>query len=113
MDRASDYVSLELKLFILVGWDRSSLVCCLVHRSSTDDIRLLQISSSVVWQTRDLHLSCNTLYRLSVRLRFYIVFKRELFDYHDNSLTSKRVIMRIEQPTKCFVPLQKLRVRLF
>ena len=24
----------DLKLFILVGWDRSCFVCCLVHRSS-------------------------------------------------------------------------------
>ena len=37
----------DLKLFILVGWDRSSFVSCLVHRSSTDD-HLLQISSGVV-----------------------------------------------------------------
>ena len=52
----------ELKLFILVGWDRSSFVCCLVHRCSIDDLLLLQISNGVVWQTRDLHLSRNTLY---------------------------------------------------
>ena len=31
-------------------------------------LNLLQISSGVVWQTRDLHLSCNTLYLLSPRL---------------------------------------------
>ena len=30
----------ELKLFILVGWDRSSFVCCLVNLSSTDDLYL-------------------------------------------------------------------------
>ena len=30
----------------------------------------------------------------------------------DDSVASKRVIMRTDQPTKCFVPLQKLRVRL-
>ena len=76
------------------------------------DLILLQISSCVVWQTRDLHLSRNTLYLLSPRLCFFIVLKRDLFDYRDDSLTSKRVIMRAEQPTKCFVPLQKLRVRL-
>ena len=38
--------------------------------------------------------------------------KRDLFIYHDDSLTSQRVIMQTEQPTKCFVSLQKLRVRL-
>ena len=38
--------------------------------------------------------------------------KRDLFVYSDDSLTGKKVIMRTKQPTKCFVPLQKLRVRL-
>ena len=47
----------DLKLFILAGWDWSSFVCCLVYRGVTDDLLLLQISSGVVWQTRDLHLS--------------------------------------------------------
>ena len=83
VDRASD-----LKLFILVGWDRCSFVCCLVHRGSTDDLLLLQISSCVVWQTRDLHLSRNMLKLLSPRLCFFIVLKRALFVYRDDSLTS-------------------------
>ena len=77
-----------------------------------DDLLLLQIFSGVVWQTRDLHLSHNTLCQLSPRLCFFIVLKRDLFIYRDDSLTSKRVIMRTEQPTKGFVPLQKLRARL-
>ena len=68
---------------------------------------LLQISCGVVWQTRDLHLSRNTLYLLSPCLCFFIVLKRDLFVYRDDSLTSERVIMRTEQPTKCFIPLQK------
>ena len=51
----------DLKLIILVAWDRSSFFCCLGHRGSTDDL-LLPISSGVVWQFRDLHLSRNTLY---------------------------------------------------
>ena len=38
-------------------------------------IFLLQISSDVVWQTRDLHLSRNTLYLLSPRLCVFIVLK--------------------------------------
>ena len=83
VDRASD-----LKLFISVGWDRCSFGCCLVHRGSTDDLLLLQISSCVVWQTRDLHLSRNTLYLLSPRLCFFIVLKRDLFVYRDDSLMS-------------------------
>ena len=79
VDRASD-----LKLFILVGWDRCSFVCCLAHRGSTDDLLLLQISSCFVWKTRDLHLSRNTLYLLSPRLCFFIVLKRDLFVYRDD-----------------------------
>ena len=35
--------------------DRSSFVRRLVHSGSTDDLLLLQISSGVVWQTRDQH----------------------------------------------------------
>ena len=62
-------------------------------------------SSGVVWQSRDLQLSRNTLYLLSPHLCFYIVLKCDLFVYRDNILTSKRVIMRAEQPTKCFVPV--------
>ena len=67
---------------------RSSIVCCLVHRGSTDDLLLLQIPSGVVRQTRDLYLSRNTLYLLSPRLCFFIVLKRDLFVYLDDSLTS-------------------------
>ena len=49
-------------------------------------------------------------YMLSPRHRY-------LFVYRDGQLTSSMVIMRSmviirsEQPTKCFVPLQKLRAR--
>ena len=71
------YDRAELKLFILhvVVWDRSSFVCCLVLGVSTDDLLLLQISSGVVWQSRDLQLSRNTLYLLSPRLCFFILLK--------------------------------------
>ena len=34
-----------------------------------------------------------------------IVLKLDLFVYRDDSLTSYRVIMRTEQPTKYFVPI--------
>ena len=100
----------DLKLLISDRWDRSSFVCCLVRRGATDGLLLLSIG--VVWQTRDLHLSCNTLYLLSPRLCFFVVLKRALCVYPNDSLTSKMLIMRTEQPTKCFVPLKKLMVRL-
>ena len=78
---------------------------------STDDLLLLQISSGVVWQIRDLYLSHNTLYLLSPRFCFFIVLKHDLFVNSDDLLTNWRVFMQTEQPTKCFVPLQKLRAR--
>ena len=69
--------------------DRSSGVCCLVHRGATDDLLLLQISSGAVLLSIDLQLSRNTLYLLSPRLKcFFIVLKRDLFVYRDESLTS-------------------------
>ena len=89
VDRASDsYNGPDLKLFIIVGWGRSSFVCCLVHWGSTYDLLLLQVSSGVDWQSRDLQLSCNTLYLLSPRLCFFMVLNRDLFVYRDGSLTS-------------------------
>ena len=54
----------------------------------------LLISSGVVLQSMYLQLSHNTLYLLSSRLCFFIVLNRDLFVYRDDSLTSKRVIMR-------------------
>ena len=65
VDRASDSMMARPKAI--------HFVCCLVHRGSTDDFHrgstddflLLQLFSGVVWQTRDLHLSRNTLYLLS------------------------------------------------
>ena len=65
----------DLKLFILVGKDRSSFSCCLVHWGSTDNFRLLQICSGVVWQPRDLQLPRNTLCPLSPCLCFFTVLK--------------------------------------
>ena len=62
----------DIKLFILVGWDRSSFVYCLVHRGSTDDL-LLQISSGIAWQSRDFQMSSNTLYLLGHRHCYFIV----------------------------------------
>ena len=78
----------DLKLFILVGWDRSSFVCCLVHRGSFDDLLLLQISSGVVLHSRDLQLLHNALYLLSPRLCFFIELYHDTFVNRDDSLTS-------------------------
>ena len=60
----------------------------IVVEGPTDDLLLLQLSSGVVLQTRDLHLSHNTLYLSNPRLCFFIVLKRDLFVYRDDSLTS-------------------------
>ena len=75
----------------------------MVHRDSTDDFLLLQISSGD-WQSRVLQLSRNSLFLLSPRLCFFIVLNRDLFFSRDDSITSKRVIMRTVQPTQCLSP---------
>ena len=50
----------DIKLFILVGLDRSFFVCCLAHRGSTVGFLLLQCSSGVVRHPRDLQVSVAT-----------------------------------------------------
>ena len=88
VDRASDSVRPRPKAIHFSWFGRGSFVCSLVHWGSTDDLLLLQISSGVVWYSMDLQLSHNKLYQLSPRLCFFIVLKRDLFVYHDDSLTS-------------------------
>ena len=88
LDRASDSMMPRPKAIHFSWLGPELFVCCLVHRGSIDDLLLLQISSGVVWQSRDLHLSCNKLYLLSPRLCFFIVLKRDLCVYCDDSLTS-------------------------
>ena len=109
VDRASDSIlapALSYS-FKLVGTE--AIVCCLVHRVSTDDLLLLQITSGVVWHTRDLHLLHNALYLLNPGICFFIVLKRDLFDYRDDSMTGYHA----NRTTNLFfVPLQKLRARL-
>ena len=72
VDRASDSMTARPKLSIVVGRDRSSDVCCLVHWGSIDYLLLLQISSGGVWQSSDLQLSRTML---SPCLCFFIVLK--------------------------------------
>ena len=88
VDRASDSIMVRPKAFHFSWLGPEFFVCCLVHRGSTDNLLLLQIASVVVRQTRDLHLSCNTLYLLSPRLCFFIVLRRDLCVYRDDLLTS-------------------------
>ena len=88
VDRASDSMMARPKAIYFSWLDRSSFVCCVVLRGSTDYLLLLQISGDVVWLTRDLHLSRNALCLLSHRLCFFIELKRDLFVYHDDSLPS-------------------------
>ena len=59
--RASDsMMAPDIKLFILVGLGRSFFVCCLAHRGSTVGFLLLQCSSGVVRNPRDLQVSVAT-----------------------------------------------------
>ena len=84
MDRASEsMMAPALSYSFKLVWTRT-FVCCLVQRGSLNDLLLLLISSGVVWQTRDLHLSHNTLNLLSPRLCVFIVLKRDLFVYRDD-----------------------------
>ena len=53
VDRASDSLMARPKAIHFSWLGPELFVCCLVHRVSTDDLLLLQISSCVVWQTRD------------------------------------------------------------
>ena len=50
----------DIKLFILVGWGRSSFVCGLAHRGSTAGFLLLQCPSDIVRHPRDLQVSVAT-----------------------------------------------------
>ena len=75
VDRGQTLCWSDLKLCILVGLDRSSIVCYLVHRGANDDLFLLQISSGVVLQSRDFQLSRKT-YLLCHRLYFFNSIKQ-------------------------------------
>ena len=81
------YDGSDLKLFILVGRDRSAFFSWVVHRGSTDDFHLLQIPSGVVWQSRDHQLLRHTVYLLNLCLCFFIVLSRYFLineGYHAN-----------------------------
>ena len=99
-----------LRLFILVGWDRSSFVCCLVLRGSTDDLLLLQFSSGVVWQTG---VSTQRVVSVGFSSLLLRCIGRDLFVYHCFLLMRSRVIMRTGRLAGCFVPFQGLRVGLY
>ena len=88
--RASDYDGPDLKLFILVGWGWSGIVCCLAHRGSTGDSLWLQIFSDVVQgsQVTRQHVG-------SVESSSMVLFMICLF-YREDSLTSLSFTMRTE-----------------
>ena len=89
MDRASDSMMARPKA-IHFSWLVQELfrLFRLIHRGSTDDLLLLEISSGVVCQSRDLQLSRNTFYLLSYRLCFCIVLNRVSCVNRDDALTS-------------------------
>ena len=72
----------EALCWLRFGWDPELVRLLLVHGGSTDFL-LLQISSGVVWQSRELHLLHNTFC-----LCIFIVLNRDLFVTHHDSLTS-------------------------
>ena len=61
---------------------------CKIQVGSTSDLLSLQISTGVLWQSKDIQLSRNTLYLLSPRHCFFIVVNIDLYVNRDNSLTN-------------------------
>ena len=98
---ASKY-GINFEMYIAGKMSISAGICIRKRR-----VLLLQISIGVVWQTRDLHLSRNTLYLLSPPLCLFIVLICDLIVNRDDSLTSCEPNNQL-----IFVALQKLRTRL-
>ena len=98
---------------ILVGWDRSFLVCCLAHRGSTVNFLLLQRSSGVVRHPRDLQVLVATRYVVSVESSslfhhsvylWFICFPWWSIDGLEN--------LHADRTAVCFEPWWKPRARL-
>ena len=74
------------------------------------ELQMFSFASDIQWCCLTIfgfRSSCNTLYLLCPRLCFCIVFNIDLFVNRDDSLTSKRIIMRAEQPNKCLYHVSK------
>ena len=100
---------------ICIAWFNGQFIIIIVQYKEMHlilELLLLRMSSGVVWQCRDLQLSRSSLYLLSHRICFSMVLKCDVCVYRDDSLPSRRIFMRTKQPTKCFVPLQKLSLKL-
>ena len=97
----------NLKLFILVRWDRSSFVCCWSTKAQLMIFFCFRFQLFCLADQGTIRCICGHL--LSPRLCFSIVLNVHRGDTFIHPLEG---YMRTEQPTKCFVPLQKLRVKL-
>ena len=87
------------------------LVCCLAHRDSTGVFLLLLVSVSYS-APKGISIVGQLTESVSPRFLFIMVIIMIYLFVIDDSLTSKRFTMGIEQLTKCCEPLQKMRVRL-
>ena len=85
MDRASDSMMKDLKIFILIGWDWNSFDYCLVYRFPVVLFGSPGISNCHTTRCN------NSLYFLSIRLCFFILLNHDSFVYRDHSLTSKKL----------------------
>ena len=73
-------------VLILIVLASEYFVCCLTYWGSSDDLLLHPISSFVIWHTKDLHLSHDTLYLWFSSFLIHSI-KPDLFIiYRDDSL---------------------------
>ena len=109
--RASDSMMATTKLFILVGCGRSFLS---VAWPTGVQLVFFSFAPELVGYSapRDLHRRA----AYSICESWFLIHQdvyHDLFFVLDDSLTSKRFATRTEELTKCYEPLQKLRVRLW
>ena len=79
LPKAIHFSCLRLELFSSVAWSNGAQLMNLFC------FRFLAV---LFGRTRDLHLLCNTLHLLSPRICPFIVLKRDVFVYRNDSLTS-------------------------
>ena len=76
VDRESDYDSPDLKLFILVGFDRSTFVSCLVHRGSAAEM------GPITFESNHYHYHYIGFFSLPLPLPLHTFWKFNHYHYH-------------------------------
>ena len=97
----------NLKLFILVRWDQSSFFCCWSTKAQLMIFFCFRFPAILFGRPGH-----NTLYLWSSVESSSLLLHSIKLHRGDTFIHPLEGYMRTEQPTKCFVPLQKLRVKL-